>query len=60
MESRCSHPGLAQPKFDEEMAKGMTVEQIRKHFPRGYEWCHDCQSNVILYASYAHYIYGDW
>ncbi len=60
MDYHCDHPGIPKPKFDEGAARGMTVDQVRKHFPRGWDWCHDCKCTVITYASKAHYVYGDW
>lgn len=50
--------------FDEEEAKRLgdaaTTEEVRKRWPRFMGECPDCKSQLIKYASYAHYIYGDW
>lgn len=42
--------------FDEEAARSLQVEEIRKRWPR--HWCDAC--NTISYASYTHYLAGDW
>jgi hypothetical protein len=34
--------------------------EIRKRWPRHSGLCHKCGYNGIAYASYSHYIYGDW
>lgn len=36
------------------------THEIRKRWPRGEGQCPDCGGQVIAYASYAHYGYGDW
>ena len=47
--------------FDEQAARGLSVEQVRKRWPRGFGPCpHRCGWSGIYYASYAHYLYGDW
>lgn len=47
--------------FDEEAAKGLSVAEIRKRWPRGWGPCpKGCGWNGIAYASTAHYVYGDW
>lgn len=55
----CKHE-KCQPAFDEERAKSMTVEEVRKEFPRFFGNCPDCGTQVISYASRAHYVFGDW
>jgi len=58
-QDKCEHPKLM-PAFDEKAARLMTAAQIRRAFPRAYGKCPDCGYEGILYASYAHYIWGDW
>jgi len=59
-EVECDHGVL----FDEEEYKktpNMTAEEIRKRWPRGYGLCpKGCGFNGIYYASYIHFIAGDW
>jgi hypothetical protein len=54
---KCDH-GLF---FDEELAKNMTVKEIRQMFPRLDGICpKGCGFDGFAYASYAHFVYGDW
>ena len=47
--------------FDEKLAKDMTVQEIRKAFPRLDGLCPlGCGYRGIAYVSTAHYVYGDW
>ncbi len=54
--------------FDEEAWKtaseaedGITTEEFRKRWPRGFGPCpKGCGFDGIAYASYMHYIAGDW
>ena len=55
-EPECDH-GIA---FDVDAAKSMTVAEIRKTFPRHFGKCAKCGWEGIYYASYSHYVYGDW
>ena len=53
----CTHGVL----FDEDAAKNMSVSEVQKAFPRGWGPCPlGCGFSGIAYASYSHYIYGDW
>lgn len=57
----CKHPSLPQPVFDEEDALRINdTYEIRKKYPRLVAHCPDCDATVILYASWAHYIMGDY
>lgn len=56
----CSHPGMPEPKFDREKAKTMTSDEVRRIYPRLHYACPACKSNVIGYASFEHYLMGDW
>ncbi|MDB4278016.1 hypothetical protein N9917_00140 [Deltaproteobacteria bacterium] len=55
----CKHLSVM-PEFDEEDAKGMSALEIKKKYPRFMGSCPECGGNVILYASFMHYINGDW
>jgi len=57
----CTHPQLPEPDFDEDAAAaGLGSDEVRKRWPRVEAACPDCGAHVILYASFAHYLYGDW
>jgi hypothetical protein len=56
----CQHPGMKLPLFDSKAAKNMTASEVRKFFPRGNYNCPVCKQSVINYASFQHYIAGDW
>ncbi len=46
--------------FDEAAAKGLDVYEVRKRWPRFSGTCEKCGYNGICYASYLHYLSGDW
>lgn len=47
--------------YDSEAAKGLDVAEVRKRWPRGWGPCpKGCGYNGIAYASFEHYICGDW
>ena len=48
------------PYFDEEKAKDMSVSEIKQNYPRFCGICSVCGFHGISYASYSHYIAGDW
>lgn len=52
----CTH-GIG---FDEAAARGLDKYEVRKHWPRFDGTCKHCGYTGIYYASYAHYIAGDW
>lgn len=52
----CMH-GIA---FDEEAARGMNSHDVRKRWPRLMGRCEHCGYDGIYYASWAHFIAGDW
>lgn len=58
--SACQHARLEQPEFDEEAAQGLDASEVKKRWPRAEAKCPDCGAWVVSYASFAHYIYGDW
>lgn len=55
----CKHLSVM-PTFDEKAAEGLTVNEIRERWPRFMGECPECGGHVILYASFVHYIAGDW
>lgn len=55
----CKHESCT-PEFDPELAKGLSSSEVQRKFPRFDGVCPDCQGLVIVYASAAHYILGDW
>jgi hypothetical protein len=46
--------------YHEAAARGLSAEEVRKRWPRFYGLCPDCNTEVIHYASTAHYVLGDW
>ena len=58
-EEACTHYKVM-PKFDEEAAKGLDCYEVRKRWPRFYGECPDCKQTGVYYASYMHYLMGDW
>lgn len=47
--------------FDKEAAESLSTEEIRRRWPRLFGLCpKGCGYDGIYYASYAHYVYGDW
>lgn len=47
--------------FDYEAAKGLSAPEVKARWPRGYGQCpKGCGYVGIAYASYEHYICGDW
>ena len=55
----CEHASVM-PSFDEEAARGKSSTEVRKMWPRFFGICPDCGQQYILYASYSHYLMGDW
>lgn len=55
----CEHANV-EVHFDPVAARKMNVAEIRKTFPRFYGKCPDCGCDLIKYASYVHYLMGDW
>ena len=53
----CSH-GV---EFDADAARGLSAEEVRRRWPRGWGPCPlGCGFHGIAYASFEHYIAGDW
>ena len=55
----CEH-AASMPAFDEDAARDLDAHEVRKRWPRFFGRCAGCGEQVILYASWAHYIGGDW
>lgn len=47
-------------KFDEEASKAMSILEVRQAYPRLNGRCSKCGFFGIAYASYKHYVAGDW
>ena len=58
--TKCLHERLPLPAFDKEACKDKDADWVRKHYPRGYVECPDCKQKIIAYASFEHYIAGDY
>jgi len=56
---RCPEPVHDVP-FDESAAKGMSSYEVRKRWPRKRVTCTRCGFDGIAYASFMHYLMGDW
>jgi hypothetical protein len=56
---QCPHPHEP-PAFDGEAAASLSVQEIRRRWPRSEAPCPMCGVCVIGYASWEHYIAGDW
>lgn len=46
--------------YDPVQSRGMSAAQIQKEYPRKMITCSACGSTVMRYASFAHYVAGDW
>lgn len=55
-QATCNH-GVA---FDADAAKTMSSSEVKARFPRFFGTCKLCGYSGIYYASYLHYISGDW
>ena len=55
----CRHP-YSTPAFDEDAARSLDAYEVRRRWPRFDGVCPFCRERVIMYASYAHYILGDY
>ncbi len=56
----CEHPKLPEVPFDPVAAKGLSSHEVKDRWPRLYQVCPDCKAGIICYASFEHYIAGDW
>jgi hypothetical protein len=57
--SVCPHARVM-PTFDAIEARGLNSAQVRKRWPRFKGECPDCGDRMIAYASFEHYMAGDW
>ena len=55
----CKHEG-ATVEFDCEASKGLSDSEVRRRWLLFDGYCHDCGQQLIKYASFEHYISGDW
>lgn len=56
-DEQCDH-GVT---FDAEAARGLAAREVRERWPRGFGPCpKGCGFTGIAYASFKHYISGDW
>lgn len=55
----CEHK-LISPPYDEQAAKGLSVHEVRERWPRFDGICPECRQKVIVYASFLHFLRGDW
>jgi ArsR family metal-binding transcriptional regulator len=61
-EFQCQH-AECRPRFteaDEREAQNVDASEVRRRWPRFDGRCPDCGEQVIMYASAAHYVAGDW
>ena len=56
----CPHSSLRPPPFDEKASASMSSSEVRRRWPRSADKCPGCGSTVVQYASFMHYIAGDW
>jgi hypothetical protein len=52
----CDH-GVA---FDVAASYGLSADEVRERWPRFYGLCTKCGYSGVAYASYEHYLAGDW
>lgn len=52
----CNHGTL----FDEAAAVNLSASEVRKRWPRFSGTCLECGYSGIYYASFMHYVSGDW
>lgn len=48
------------PIFKQEECNGLSTSEVREKFPRKWLNCTKCHQPTLHYASFEHYIYGDW
>jgi hypothetical protein len=59
-QAACDH-GIIFDEDEYKESKSMTAAEVQKRWPRGWGLCpKGCGYNGIAYASYMHYIAGDW
>lgn len=55
----CEHKS-AIPQIEDEELKGLSSQEVRKRYPRFSGKCPDCGCQLVAYASWMHYLAGDW
>lgn len=55
----CDHAAVT-PVFDLDASRGLDEYEVRRRWPRFWGQCPTCLGQVIAYASFEHYIAGDW
>lgn len=58
-EESCDHAS-AMPTFDAQAAEGLGAREVRLRWPRFEGSCPTCGARVLCYASFEHYLAGDW
>lgn len=58
-QSECQHLKVM-PTFDEGAARGLSASEVRRRWPRFEGVCPDCGQRGVIYASYMHYLAGDY
>lgn len=56
----CGHPFAEPPPIFPTDYTGLSVQEIREKYPRVTSTCASCGTTTVRYASYLHYIAGDW
>lgn len=56
--AECDHSDNVVP-FDEKASEGLEAREVKERWPRG-SFCEHCGARGIYYASFLHYIRGDW
>jgi hypothetical protein len=63
-EEKQKHCKFCTPEFDEQLCTSLAVFrdsiEVRKRWPRFSGTCSECGFTGVRYASYPHYIWGDW
>lgn len=56
----CGHGDHPVAPFDAEAAKGLSADEVRRRWPRVDDRCPVCGGMTIVYASFEHFLSGDW
>jgi len=57
---KCDHARHTPAVPDDDTLCEMSNREVRRKYPRYDGICEDCGAQVIVYASFMHYIAGDW
>ncbi len=55
----CDHAAVMPTVTDDEL-NGLSVDEVRERHPRFMGECPECGMALIAYASFRHYLAGDW